>query len=90
MEQSKDALSPPAVIAIEIGGLTETFPALHAYWRPDLSATEAGIETVCRDGGALAIRFGGDSLFKQSTKIARQPAQVPRAFLASITGGAST
>jgi hypothetical protein len=38
----------------------------------------------------LAIRFGGDSLFKQSTKIARQPAQVPRAFLASITGGAST
>lgn len=90
VEQSKGVLSPPAVIAIESGGLTETSPELHAYWRPDLSATEAGIETVCRDGGALAIRFGSDPLFKQSTKIVRQSTQVVHASLVPVTGGAPT
>jgi hypothetical protein len=74
VEQSKGALSPPAVIAIESGGLTETFPELHAYRRPNLSAAEARIETVCRAGGALAFRFGGDSLFKQSAQIVRRSA----------------
>ena len=70
-------LSLPAAIIADSGGRTEIHPALHAFWRLDLPATEAGIETVCRIGRALAIRSGGDPVF-------RQPGQVVRAGLNQI------
>jgi hypothetical protein len=38
----------------------------------------------------LAIRFGSDPLFKQSTKIVRQSTQAVHASLVSIIGGAPT
>jgi len=57
-------LSLPAAIIADSGGRTEIHPALHAFWRLYSPATEAGNETMCQIGGALAIRFGGDSVFR--------------------------
>ena len=64
-------LSLPAAIIADSGGRTEIHPALHAFWRLNLPATEAGNETVCRIGGALALRFGGDPVFRQSRQVVR-------------------
>jgi hypothetical protein len=79
-------LSPPAAIVVESGGRAEIHPELHAYWRLYVPAAEAGNETVCRIGRTLAIRFGGDPLFKQSAEIVRQPAQGVCVALVPITG----
>jgi hypothetical protein len=93
VEQSKRRAVTPAATVVESGGRAEIHPELHpelhlelhAYWRFDVPAAEAGIETVCRIGRALAIRFGGDPGFKQSAQIVRQSAQVVCASLVPIT-----
>jgi hypothetical protein len=69
--KATDMLSLPAAITADSGGRAEIHPALHAFWRFNLPATEAGNETVCRIGGALAIRFGGDPVFLQSRHAVR-------------------
>lgn len=63
--KAKDVLSRPAAITLESGGRTEIGPELHAIWRLDVSATEARIETVQGIGEALAVRFGGDPVFRR-------------------------
>jgi hypothetical protein len=88
--KAKDALSPRAAIVVERGGRAELYPELHAYWRLYVPAAEARIETVCRIGGALAIRFGGDPLFKRSAQVVRLSAQVVCASLVPITSDAPT
>jgi hypothetical protein len=55
------------------GGRTETVPTLHAFWCLHFPATETRIETVCRIGGALAIRTGGDPAFGHSGQVIGVP-----------------
>ena len=70
----KDVLSPSAAIVVESGGRAEIRPELYAYRCFYVPAAEARIETVCRIGGTLAVRFGGSSLFRQAAEVLRQSA----------------
>jgi hypothetical protein len=73
LAQLEEAIGPATVI-VESGGTTDTGQKkLHAYWKLTEEATGAEIDRVCRVRENLALRFGGDTSFKQQGQVIRIP-----------------
>lgn len=71
-----ETLIGPATLIIESGGATDRGPKLHAYWRLTVPATAEDINVACAVRETLALRFDGDSAFKQAAQVIRIPGSI--------------